>query len=71
MAGKEHRVPSPEPEGACVGRENKAYHAKKRAEQQRVADGLEAARVVDVVQWCVVPRASIESEKRAARERAD
>ena len=26
----------------------KAYPANKRAEQQRVADGLEAARVVDV-----------------------
>ena len=26
----------------------KAYHARKRAEQQRVAEGLEAAHVVDV-----------------------
>ena len=33
----------------------KAYRAKKRAEQQRVADGLDAARVVDVVRGAKSP----------------
>ena len=36
-------------------RSQRKYFAKKRAEQQRVADGLDAARVVDVVRGAKSP----------------